>query len=126
MTEEEQAAVDAFYEKAFKGLAEHLDRMRFVILSRMNGSTHHGEPGYCTIAFCCGDRIPREIGRALIRDSRNRGLCLYGNGLFTEDGEVFGAGYAITEEGRKWLAERSKEKNDADDDTGGGAEPDGA
>ena len=43
--------------------------------------------------------ITREIARGVLRDLTDKGLCHYRSGLFTEDGEVAGAGYGLTSEG---------------------------
>ncbi len=45
--------------------------------------------------------IPRELCRAVIRGLIDKGLAQYHRGLWTEDGMPAGAGYRITDEGRK-------------------------
>lgn len=61
------------------------------------------EPGWCrglrSIAEMTG--IPRELCRALIRGLIDKGLATYHRGLWTEDGEPAGSGYAITDKGRQ-------------------------
>lgn len=47
--------------------------------------------------------LNREVARAGLRLARERGLAVFCRGLFTEDGEVAGAGYSLTREGRAWL-----------------------
>lgn len=44
-----------------------------------------------------------EIGRAC-RSLTRKGLAKFGSGLFTEDGEVAGSGYAATDAGREKAA----------------------
>ena len=43
--------------------------------------------------------LTREIVRGVLRDLTDKGLCRYRAGLWTEDGEVAGAGYGITSKG---------------------------
>lgn len=45
------------------------------------------------------DLIAREAARFACKRLRNKGLAKFRRGLFNEDGEVAGAGYAITEAG---------------------------
>lgn len=51
--------------------------------------------------------IPREIARAVLRVLRQRGLVAYKSGLWTEDGEMAGAGYGITKAGRDLCREQT-------------------
>lgn len=46
----------------------------------------------------------RDIARAICRDLRDEGMAVYGRGLMDEDGDVRGAGYAITDKGRSYYA----------------------
>lgn len=41
----------------------------------------------------------RDMARAFLRDLTDRGLAQYSRGLWTEDGEPAGSGYAITNAG---------------------------
>jgi len=52
-----------------------------------------GDPRYMT----------REMVRAICRSLTDRGFAHYQRGLFTEDGEVAGAGYGITRLGLAYL-----------------------
>ena len=52
------------------------------------------------------DEIPKEVARGFLRDMRSRGLVEFNRGLFREDGEVGGSGYAITRKGREWLKQQ--------------------
>jgi len=52
------------------------------------------------------NEIPREVARGFLRDMRSRGLVEFNRGLFREDGEVGGSGYAITRKGREWLKQQ--------------------
>lgn len=45
----------------------------------------------------------KEVVRAIVRGLTDKGLAQYGRGLSTEDGEVAGAGYAITGSGLSLL-----------------------
>jgi len=62
---------------------------------------------YKRIDAVCGQRLPREIGRAILRHCRNEGLAEYGRGLFSEDGHVWGSGYRITPRGAEWFQSRA-------------------
>jgi hypothetical protein len=43
--------------------------------------------------------LSRDLSRALLRSLTDQGLATYARGLFTDDGEVAGAGYGITRSG---------------------------
>lgn len=93
-----------------------IEALQIAVLEELH-SAHRAdfEPfggGFCyvTLDRICGQRIPKEIGRAMARHCRNEGLAEYGRGLFTEDGEVFGSGYCITPRGVEWLAARRPER----------------
>ena len=47
--------------------------------------------------------LPKDVTAAILRDMRDNGLVVYRRGLFTEDGEVAGSGYAITHVGTEHL-----------------------
>jgi len=51
--------------------------------------------------------MPKEVARGFLRDLTERGYCQYRNGLFTEDGEVAGSGYGVTERGVDYYREIS-------------------
>jgi DNA-binding transcriptional ArsR family regulator len=44
--------------------------------------------------------LPREVIRGVLADLRENGLVEYRRGLMTDDGDVAGAGYALTARGR--------------------------
>ena len=69
------------------------------------------QPGWCDpdgyafhLSVFTNDWITKDMARAICRNLTDRGFCFYMRGLFTEDGEVAGAGYGVTENGRKYLA----------------------
>jgi hypothetical protein len=43
--------------------------------------------------------LTRDIVRGALRDLTDKGLCRYRSGLWSEDGEVAGAGYGLTGNG---------------------------
>jgi predicted transcriptional regulator len=45
--------------------------------------------------------------RRTVRSLARKGLAEYGRGLWTEDGQVAGSGYCITDAGREALASRT-------------------
>ncbi|WP_319568358.1 hypothetical protein [Cohaesibacter marisflavi] len=58
---------------------------------------------YCTLKTLVTTEINREIIRAILIDLRKDDLATYAKGLWTDDGELAGSGYAITPEGRDYL-----------------------
>lgn len=44
--------------------------------------------------------VDKETARFGCRRLRDKGLAVYSSGLFTEDGDVAGAGYSLTAKGR--------------------------
>ena len=60
-------------------------------------------------AFVTED-LPREAVRGFLRDLTDKGLCHFRAGLFTEDGEVAGAGYGITNKGIEYYLQLSGEE----------------
>lgn len=52
-------------------------------------------------------KLPRREVRVICRRLARKGLAQYGRGLWTEDGEPYGSGYAITEAGRLALSSSS-------------------
>ena len=55
-------------------------------------------------------RQPRKAVRRHCRALKRKGLAQYARGLFNEDGEVCGAGYSITHEGRAVLRYKACKK----------------
>jgi hypothetical protein len=51
--------------------------------------------------------LDRETARFVCRRLRDKGLAIYARGLFTEDGEVAGAGYALSPAGRELLQKQA-------------------
>ncbi len=52
--------------------------------------------------------VDKEAARFACRRLRDKGLALYQSGLFNEDGEVAGSGYALTDKGRALIAQEDK------------------
>ena len=67
----------------------------------------HGTNGFDWLAFnlrCfTNDWITRDMASAICKSLRDRGFLTYERGLWSEDGEPAGSGYAITDKGRKYL-----------------------
>lgn len=53
-------------------------------------------------------QIARRQVRLDVRRMARKGLALFGKGLWTDEGEPAGSGYAITPAGRAWLADKDK------------------
>ena len=61
---------------------------------------------YYNFASLMGDTgFDRAKVRRIVRCLARKGLAKYARGLWTEEGEPAGSGYAITEAGRKLLGE---------------------
>lgn len=59
-----------------------------------------GDYGYCNFgAIHAETRIDRKAIRRACRSLTRKGLAQFGKGLWTEDGEPAGSGYAATEAG---------------------------
>lgn len=93
----------------------HRDVQRFLdrhILQHMvennPGWLEVGECGFHLHCFT-NEWVTRDMARALCRSLTDRGYCRYMRGLFTEDDEVAGAGYAITPKGVAYLDELLEE-----------------
>jgi len=82
-----------------------------VLGAMMQGPHFDGEPTATAFSFRCLEEragLPREIVRALCRQLTDDGLACYARGLWTEDGEPFGAGYGITRKGIERLERKGK------------------
>lgn len=62
-----------------------------------------GDDGFCFASFdviAKDTELDRRLVRRTVRLLARKGLAEYAKGLFTEDGEVAGSGYAVTDLGR--------------------------
>ena len=79
------------------------------ILLALPGQRQHPNFGYgyfsCLDVIADDAGVDKEAARFACKRLRNKGLAIYKNGLFTEDGEPCGSGYALTELGRDAIAE---------------------
>jgi len=67
--------------------------------------------GYFNFNYLCVETgFNRRQIRLDVRRMARKGLTQYGNGLWTDEGELAGAGYAITPAGRAALAQSEEEK----------------
>lgn len=72
------------------------------VLAAMSWGVGGYDPEECAHHFCGimdSTGLSRDYVRAACRALVDRGLARYQVGLFTEDGEVAGAGYGITKAG---------------------------
>ena len=81
-----------------------MDLLRAAFLRRMDGLT----PGWCDgyafhFSVFVDEWHTKDFVRGMLRQMTDEGLCYYMRGLFTEEGQVAGAGYGITQKGRDWL-----------------------
>lgn len=66
------------------------------------------EFGYFSFATITAETgLDRKVVRRACRALARKGLAEYGKGLWSEDGEPAGSGYAITKQGAKALPELS-------------------
>lgn len=54
--------------------------------------------------------LPREVARGVLRHLRNKGALVFMRGLWTEDGEPAGAGYALTDKTVREFRELEREE----------------
>lgn len=78
--------------------ADALSQLEDTMLTRMWEHARGSEFGPDGIAFnlCFFDPIPREVARGVLRSMRDKGMVHHMTGLWSEDGEPRGAGYALT------------------------------
>ncbi|WJS87302.1 hypothetical protein [Paracoccus sp. TOH] len=80
------------------------DRHILQTMAERGGSFGHTETFFPIRTFT-NEWLPKEMARGLLRDLAQRGYCQFRCGLFTEDGEVAGAGYGITNVGLAYYRE---------------------
>lgn len=69
------------------------------VLAALNtGSDDFGFYPFDTV--CRYTKLKRNVVRRACRSLKRKGLARYGMGLWTDDGEPAGSGYAITKDGR--------------------------
>lgn len=76
-----------------------ISQLEDVILTKMWDAARGSEWGDDGIAFGLRffDPIPREVARGMLRHMKDRGLVQHMKGLWSEDGEPRGSGYALTQ-----------------------------
>lgn len=79
------------------------------VLCALPGQERHPNFGFdyfsCLQVIADDAGVDKDAARFACRRLRDKGLALFQAGLFTEDGEPAGAGYALTDAGRAALAE---------------------
>ncbi|HEY7823726.1 MAG TPA: hypothetical protein VIG24_12870 [Acidimicrobiia bacterium] len=100
-----------------------VSQLEDVMLTQMWSAARGSEFGPDGIAFNLRffDPIPREVARGMLRHMKDRGLVHHMLGLWSEDGEPRGSGYALTRKAvadmrtgeRETFAEESWETRDA-------------
>jgi hypothetical protein len=82
--------------------AKNLGRSERRILAALNQGyeSFYGEPAYYNFRHLmqATNLSHRQVVRA-VRALKGRNLAVFGRGLFNDEGEVAGAGYAITDHG---------------------------
>ena len=97
------------------GLPEWFSGMEMHVLKEMcEGYQPFGPTEtYYGLAVFAHDGVTKDLARGILRAMTDRGLCQYKSGLFSEDGEPRGSGYAATDAGvarYKQLLDRSDTK----------------
>jgi hypothetical protein len=82
----------------FPEIQKALDRHVVQYMAEASGSFGPTET-FWRIRRFTNEWITKEMARAILRSLTDRGFCEYRRGLFTEDGEVAGAGYGLTRQG---------------------------
>lgn len=82
------------------------------VLRALPGRTEHPTFGleyFSSLAQIAQDAaVDKEAARFACRRLRDKGLAIFKRGLFTEDGEVAGSGYALTDAGRAALSHEER------------------
>jgi hypothetical protein len=67
------------------------------------------DAGFCAFAYLGEEtKLERKDVRRACRSLRRKGLTEFGAGLWSEDGEMRGAGYAATRAGREWVDDHAE------------------
>ena len=77
------------------------------VLKILNGYSENYDyrQAYYTWKIAEDTGLTKEYARCALISLRNRGLVILYCGLFNEDGMTAGSGYAITNQGQKYLAD---------------------
>lgn len=77
-----------------------LAQLEDVMLTKMWESARASEWGDdgCAFGLRFFRPIPTEVARGVLRNMRNEGKVVFWRGLWSEDGEPMGAGYALSRE----------------------------
>lgn len=81
-----------------------------VVLTKMwNGSSiSDWGPTGCAFNLRYFDPLPREVVRGVLRNLRNNGMVEHARGLWDENGEPRGAGYALTQKAASKMEKQAK------------------
>jgi hypothetical protein len=83
-----------------------LNEVQQKLLKNLYEQNSHADEGWCFGYASITDDLDGVERKELtknMRRLRKLELALYQRGLFTEDGEVAGSGFSITEEGKAWV-----------------------
>lgn len=97
------------------GTPEWLSGMEMHILREMcEGYQPFGDTEtYYGLSAFAHSGVTKDMARGILRAMTDRGLCQYKAGLFSEDGEPRGAGYAATEAGLDMYQKLSRRPDSA-------------
>lgn len=76
-----------------------------IMQERSDGWYDPTEVAFSLRSFVAEPWITRDIARGVCRSLTDRGYAVYRRGLWTDDGQVAGAGYGITHKGVAYLKE---------------------
>lgn len=85
-------------DRTYGAVQSFLDRHIIQDMAESGGSFGPLETCWGISAFV-NEWLTRDMVRAILRSLTDRGYCYYARGLFTEGGEVAGAGYGLTAKG---------------------------
>ena len=77
------------------------------VLKILNGYSEHSDYGQAWYTWKIAEDtgLTKEYARCALISLRNRGLVIWQRGLFSEDGQTAGSGYAISNQGQEYLAD---------------------
>ena len=87
-------------------IENNIANIEMAVLKTLNECSDHSDYGqaFYTWKIAEDSGITKEYARVALLSLRNRGLVIWQSGLFNDEGKTAGSGYAITNQGQKYLA----------------------
>jgi hypothetical protein len=89
-----------------------LNEVQAKLLKNLYEASRYGEEGFCYGYNSIDDGLGEFDRKVLVKNMRRLRkleLALYQKGLFTEDGEVAGSGFSITDAGKAYCEEHAEQ-----------------